>query len=68
LNLAAGAGSPSSMVGGQLTLEELERRHIESVLLQTKWHQGKAADALGISSKTLYRKIREYGFRRPKRH
>ncbi|MFL5616530.1 MAG: sigma-54-dependent transcriptional regulator [Gemmatimonadaceae bacterium] len=68
LNLAATAGSPASMVGSQLTLEELERRHIESVLLQTKWHQGKAADMLGISSKTLYRKIREYGFRRPKRH
>jgi two-component system NtrC family response regulator len=46
----------------------LERRHIEAVLLQTKWHQGKAAEALGISSKTLYRKIREYGFRRPRRH
>ena len=68
LNLAATAGSPASMVGAQLTLEELERRHIESVLLQTKWHQGKAAEMLGISSKTLYRKIREYGFRRPKRH
>jgi transcriptional regulator with PAS, ATPase and Fis domain len=68
LNLAAAPGSPASMVGGQLTLEELERRHIESVLIQTKWHQGKAAEGLGISSKTLYRKIREYGFRRPKRH
>ena len=29
------------------------------------WHQGRAASTLGISSKTLYRKIREYGFRRP---
>jgi transcriptional regulator with PAS, ATPase and Fis domain len=67
LNLAATPGSQGSVAGGQLTLEELERRHIESVLAQTKWHQGKAAEALGISSKTLYRKIREYGFRRPKR-
>ena len=67
LNLAATPGSSGSVVGGQLTLEELERRHIEAVLAQTKWHQGKAAEALGISSKTLYRKIREYGFRRPKR-
>ena len=53
--------------GGQLTLAELERRHIESVLTQTNWHQGRTAEALGISSKTLYRKIREYGFKRPKR-
>jgi DNA-binding NtrC family response regulator len=48
-----------------ISLAELERRHIESVLHETSWHQGRAANALGISSKTLYRKIREYGFRRP---
>jgi two-component system NtrC family response regulator len=49
----------------RLTLGELERRHIADVLEQTLWHQGRAADLLGISPKTLYRKIREYGFRRP---
>ncbi len=48
-----------------VSLAELERRHIESVLHNTNWHQGRAASALGISSKTLYRKIREYGFTRP---
>ena len=48
-----------------VSLAELERRHIESVLHNTNWHQGRAASALGISSKTLYRKIREYGFARP---
>ena len=48
-----------------ISLAELERRHIESVLHDTNWHQGRAASALGISSKTLYRKIREYGFLRP---
>jgi DNA-binding NtrC family response regulator len=47
------------------TLELLERRHIERVLKDVEWHQGKAAEILGISPKTLYRKIREYGFRRP---
>jgi two-component system response regulator AtoC len=51
--------------GPAISLAELERRHIESVLHETSWHQGRAATALGISSKTLYRKIREYGFRRP---
>jgi DNA-binding NtrC family response regulator len=48
-----------------VSLAELERRHIEAVLHNTNWHQGRAASALGISSKTLYRKIREYGFQRP---
>ncbi|MDQ6829487.1 MAG: sigma-54 dependent transcriptional regulator [Gemmatimonadota bacterium] len=47
------------------SLEQLERRHIESVLRRVAWHQGRAADILGISPKTLYRKMREYGFRRP---
>jgi DNA-binding NtrC family response regulator len=52
-------------VGSPTTLADLERQHIEAVLAQTNWHQGKAAKLLGISSKTLYRKIREYGFQRP---
>lgn len=48
-----------------LSLQEVERRHIAAVLQRTNWHQGKAAALLGISAKTLYRKIREYGFERP---
>jgi DNA-binding NtrC family response regulator len=55
----------ASGVSTGMTLEELERRHVASVLDQTNWHQGRAADILGISPKTLYRKIREYGFKRP---
>ena len=50
---------------GPLTLAEVERRHIAATLERTGWHQGRAADALGISVKTLYRKIRSYGFQRP---
>ncbi len=57
-----GSGSAPSPA---VSLAELERNHIESVLHDTNWHQGRAASTLGISSKTLYRKIREYGFRRP---
>jgi DNA-binding NtrC family response regulator len=52
--------------GDDVSLAELERRHIEGVLSRTNWHQGRAATVLGISSKTLYRKIREYGFHRPR--
>jgi DNA-binding NtrC family response regulator len=55
----------ASGIGAPLRLNELERRHIQAVLQQTQWHQGRAAALLGISSKTLYRKIREYGFERP---
>ncbi len=48
-----------------LSLDQMERRHIESVLRRFNWHQGRAADVLGISAKTLYRKMREYNLRRP---
>ena len=69
LPLSRSAPAPGEGAGGAdggLALADLERRHIESVLRQTNWHQGKAATMLGISSKTLYRKIREYGFERPR--
>jgi DNA-binding NtrC family response regulator len=57
--------SPAAMSGAPMRLADLERRHIEAVLRQTNWHRGRAAALLGISNKTLYRKIREYGFTPP---
>jgi two-component system response regulator AtoC len=66
LPLSTAPSSSRATVGSATTLEELERQHIEAVLTQTNWHQGNAAKILGISSKTLYRKIREYGFHRPR--
>jgi DNA-binding NtrC family response regulator len=51
----------------ELELSEVERRHIVSVLEARAWHQGRAAQSLGISPKTLYRKMREFGLRRPSR-
>jgi two-component system, NtrC family, response regulator AtoC len=66
LPLSTAPSSSRAAVGSATTLQELERQHIEAVLTQTHWHQGNAAKILGISSKTLYRKIREYGFHRPR--
>jgi DNA-binding NtrC family response regulator len=51
--------------GRPLSLADVERRHIAAVLQRANWHQGRAAAQLGISAKTLYRKIREFGFERP---
>jgi len=48
-------------------LSDLEKLHIEAMLVRFHWHQGRAAEALGISTKTLYRKMREFGFRRPRK-
>ena len=41
-------------------LEELEREHILNVLRQSEGNRERAAAILGISSRTLYRKLREY--------
>lgn len=64
LGLDVGAATRPSPISTP-TLAELERQHITDVLERTMWHQGRAAELLGISPKTLYRKIREYGFTRP---
>jgi DNA-binding NtrC family response regulator len=42
------------------TLEELERQHIIRVLEETGGNRERAAIILGISARTLYRKLREY--------
>jgi two-component system response regulator HydG len=41
-------------------LDEIERQHITSVLKETNFHKSRAAEILGISRKTLDRKIAEY--------
>jgi len=45
-----------------LPLAELERRHILATLERHAWHRVKVAEILGIDRRTLYRKIKEYGF------
>jgi len=51
-------GSPED--ASALTLEEVERAHIERVLRAHHGHRGLAARALGISERSLYRKLREW--------
>jgi DNA-binding NtrC family response regulator len=46
-----------------VSLEEIERLHIERVLKQHNYSRTKTADALGISKKTLYLKIKRYGMK-----
>lgn len=43
-----------------LSLEKIEREHIEKVLALFEGNRQKAAEALGIGRKTLYRKIKKY--------
>jgi two-component system response regulator HydG len=50
---------------GPISLEEVERAHIRSVLESMDWNISQAAAALEIDRGTLYSKIRKYGFERP---
>jgi len=68
LRLEQGEESAAPPAGdGLISLDEMERRHIQLVLERVAWHQGRAAGILGISPKTLYRKMRGYGLTRPAR-
>jgi len=42
------------------SLRDVEKQQIISALEQTGWHRGKAAEMLGISPSTLYRRLRDY--------
>ncbi|HEX3280631.1 MAG TPA: sigma-54 dependent transcriptional regulator [Pyrinomonadaceae bacterium] len=54
---AAANASPAS-------LRDVERQQILAALEQTGWHRGKTAEILGISSSTLYRRLRDYNLER----
>ncbi len=43
------------------TLEELEKHYILSTLDKYEWNQKKASELLGISTTTLWRKLKTYG-------
>jgi transcriptional regulator with GAF, ATPase, and Fis domain len=44
----------------QLTLAEIEKRHIQRVLASTGGNKTRAARILGIDTKTLYNKLKSY--------
>jgi two-component system response regulator HydG len=60
----AAAPSPAAADGPLPTLEEVERRHIQAVLLAAEWNMSRAAEILGIHRNTLRRRSRELGLGR----
>ncbi len=57
--------APAAPLAGDLSLEALEKRHIEQVLNQTGWNKKESSTLLGISRPTLDRKIADYKLSRP---
>jgi DNA-binding NtrC family response regulator len=64
LDLRDAGGWKSAAVKTGLSLAEMEKEYIETVLRQNEGHRGKTARALGIDPKTLYNKL---GPERPRR-
>ena len=63
-------GSPQAIqddVVGALTIDELEHEMIERTLEKFNGNRRKAAKALNISERTLYRKINDYGIQKKRR-
>lgn len=54
---AFGEAVPASNTG---SLRDVEKQQIIAALEKTGWHRGKAAEMLGISPSTLYRRLRDY--------
>ena len=58
---APASGAVNSFQNASPTnLRDVERQQIVRALEKTGWHRGKTAEMLGISSSTLYRRLREY--------
>ena len=58
---------PEVFAGSSLALEDVERRHIKSVLSQSHWRiggKGGAAELLGLKSTTLRSKMEKLGIKR----
>jgi DNA-binding NtrC family response regulator len=53
--------SPGPMIGDDLSLEELERFHIQAVLARCGGNKARTARILGIERKSLYRKAERLG-------
>jgi DNA-binding NtrC family response regulator len=53
--------APTKREGPLVSLENMERDHIARTLAGTGYHKSKSAEILGISRRTLDRKIAEYG-------
>jgi len=58
---SAPSAAPTPAKGIMVPLEEMERHHIEMVLKGTGYHKSRTAEILGISRRTLDRRIEDFG-------
>jgi transcriptional regulator with GAF, ATPase, and Fis domain len=64
---AVHAAPPAEVAGLRDELEAVERERIRAALAKCDGHQGRAAELLGISRRTLIARLDQYGFERPRK-
>ncbi len=60
-HMAAETPAPAPDLSGDLRLDELERRAVVEALRRSGGNQSRAAELLGITRTSLYRRLRRYG-------
>ncbi|MDI6780179.1 MAG: sigma-54 dependent transcriptional regulator [Bacteroidota bacterium] len=55
--------SENNIIGTPVSMKEIEKQHMEGVLKSFQGNKAEAAKILGISLKTLYTKIQQYGIK-----
>ena len=57
---AAAPGAAAPVVGNPLSMEQNERRLLREALIKVRGNRTKAADLMGISRRTLHRKLAQW--------
>jgi len=58
--------SGRTRIGGSISLADLEKAHVRSVLDSVRWNERRAAKILGISGRALSQKVKSYKLRKPR--
>ena len=56
----AGGAAPAPASGGSLSVEENEKRLLREALLKARGNRTKAAELMGVSRRTLHRKVAQW--------
>ncbi len=59
-HLPLATAEPAKVPGELLSLREMEKQYIDSVLRSKRWNKSRASEILGITRPTLDKKIRDY--------
>jgi DNA-binding NtrC family response regulator len=61
--------TPVALASGEvISLEEMEKIHIENALRQNNYNRSRTSEMLGITPKTLYLKVKKYSIKTPSRN